>query len=100
MSKFSDLGHRLYTGEVSYDFIGHRRRWYILSGILITISILAVAFRGLTLGIEFKGGADFQAPTTVTTQTVDQVRSAVEASGVPKLNEAVVSTIGSNQVRV
>jgi preprotein translocase subunit SecF len=100
MSKFSDFGHRLYTGEVSYDFIGHRRRWYIFSGILITVSILALLVRGLTLGIEFEGGADFQAPTTVTSQTVDQVRSAVEASGVPNLTEAAVSTIGSSQVRV
>ena len=28
MSKLGQLGHRLYTGEISYDFIGHRRRWY------------------------------------------------------------------------
>jgi preprotein translocase subunit SecF len=100
MSKFSELGHRLYTGEVSYDFIGHRRRWYIVSAILITISILALLVRGLTLGIEFEGGADFQAPTTVTSQTIDQVRSAVEASGVPDLTEASVTTIGNTQVRV
>ena len=36
MSRFCRLGHQLYTGEVSYDFIGHRRRWYIVSAILIT----------------------------------------------------------------
>ncbi len=100
MSKFSELGHRLYTGEVSYDFIGHRRRWYVISGVLLTVSILAILVRGLTLGIEFEGGADFQAPTTVTTQTVGQVRSAVEASGVPDLNEATINTVGGSQVRV
>src|SRR3954451_16003246 len=99
MSKFSELGHGLYTGEVSYDFIGHRRRWYILSGILITISILALLLRGLTLGIEFEGGADFQAPTTVNSQTIDQVRTAVEASGVPDLTEASVTTTEVPQVR-
>ena len=58
-SKFSELGHRLYTGEVSYDFIGRRRRWYLISGALLTISILAILLKGLTLGIEFEGGADF-----------------------------------------
>ena len=101
MSKFSDLGHRLYTGEVSYDFIGHRRRWYILSGILLTVSIVALLARGLTLGIEFQGGADFQAPTKVSAaQMVQPVRDALERSGVPELNEAVVNTIGDNQVRV
>jgi preprotein translocase subunit SecF len=101
MSKFSDLGHRLYTGEVSYDFIGHRRRWYILSGILLTVSILFLLLKGLTLGIEFEGGAEFQAPTTVAATQMEQpVRDAIERSGVPNLNEAVVNTIGSNQVRV
>jgi len=101
MSKFSDLGHRLYTGEVSYDFIGHRRRWYILSGVLLLVSIVALLSRGLTLGIEFEGGAEFQAPTTVAAAQMEQpVRDALERSGVPNLNEAVVNTIGSNQVRV
>ena len=101
MSKFSDLGHRLYTGEVSYDFIGHRRRWYVISGILLTISILALLVRGLTLGIEFEGGADFQAPTKVSAaQMVQPVRDALERSGVPDLGEATVNTIGDSQVRV
>ncbi|SEQ35601.1 protein translocase subunit SecF [Microlunatus flavus] len=100
MSKFSQLGHRLYTGEVSYDFIGRRRRWYVLSGILLGISILAILLKGLTLGIEFEGGADFQAPTTVTAQTKQVVTDAVERAGVQDLGEITVSTIGSNQVRV
>jgi len=38
MSKLGNIGHRLYTGEVSYDFIGHRRRWYLVSAILIGVS--------------------------------------------------------------
>ncbi len=60
MSRFSRIGHRLYTGEVSYDFIGHRRRWYIVSAILIGVSLIALFGRGISWGIEFKGGADFQ----------------------------------------
>ncbi len=100
MSRFGNLGHRLYTGDVSYDFIGHRRRWYTFSAVLLTVSILALLIFKLTLGIEFKGGADFQAPTTVTAQTVDQMKTALENSGVPDLREANVSTIGNNQVRV
>ena len=43
MSRFGNIGHRLYTGEVSYDFIGHRRRWYIISATLIAISLIALA---------------------------------------------------------
>jgi preprotein translocase subunit SecF len=100
MSKLSAIGHRLYTGEVSYDFIGHRRRWYIVSAILIGLSILALAVRGLDFGIEFKGGADFKAATTVTAQTVDSMKDALRNSGVPNLDDSTVNTIGNNQVRV
>jgi preprotein translocase subunit SecF len=100
MSKFGEIGHRLYTGEVSYDFIGHRRRWYLVSAIMIAVSILSLAFRGLDFGIEFKGGADFKAATHVTAQTVDSMREALRNSGVPELDEATVNTIGNNQVRV
>src|SRR5829696_8910897 len=101
MSKVSELGHRLYTGEVSYDFLGRRRRWYALSAILLSISILAVVLRGLTWGIEFSGGADFKASTTTATSTsVAQMRAALEASGVPELDEAEIYTIGDNQIRV
>ena len=60
------LAHRLYTGDIRYDFIGHRKRWYSISGALLLISVLAIAFLGLRLGIEFKGGADFTVPTPVT----------------------------------
>jgi preprotein translocase subunit SecF len=100
MAKLSNLTSRLYTGEISYDFIGHRRRWYIFSAILITVSILALLIRGLVFGIEFRGGADFKAPVQVTEQTVDQVREAVVATGLPELNDSIVNTIGDNQVRV
>jgi preprotein translocase subunit SecF len=100
MSKISQLGHRLYTGEVSYDFLGRRRTWYLLSGVLIAISLLAVLLRGLTWGIEFKGGADFKAPTTVTATSVEEMRAALESSGVPDLDEAIISTIGDTQIRV
>lgn len=100
MSKLSQLGHRLYTGEVSYDFLGRRRTWYVLSGVLIAISLLAVLLRGLTWGIEFKGGADFKAPTTVTATSVEEMRVALESSGVPDLDEAIISTIGDTQIRV
>ena len=100
MSKLGEIGHRLYAGEVSYDFIGHRRRWYLVSAIMIAVSILSLGIRGLDFGIEFKGGADFKAATQVTAQTVDSMRDALRNSGVPDLDESTVNTIGNNQVRV
>ena len=100
MSKLSQFGHKLYTGEVSYNFVAKRRRWYVISAILMIVSIASIGIRGMQWGIEFEGGADFQVQTTVTDQTVSQFQNAVTNSGVPDLTEASVTTIGSNQVRI
>lgn len=96
----NSLAHRLYTGDLSFDFVGRRKTWYVMSGIIIAIALIALLVRGLSLGIEFSGGADFQAPTRVTAQTVDNMRNAVAASGIPELDDATVTTLGDNTVRV
>jgi len=57
-----NLGHRLYEGEVSIDFVGRRKNWYIASAIILLVCIGAVVFRGLNFGIEFRGGAEFTIP--------------------------------------
>ncbi len=93
------LAHRLYSGQVSYDFVKNRKLWYTFSAILLSISILALVIRGLTLGIEFVGGTDFQAPTQVTANTVENVRQAVDEFEVEDLNAAVF-TIGDDAVRI
>jgi preprotein translocase subunit SecF len=100
MSKLSTIGHRLYTGEISYDFIGHRRIWYAISAGLMLISVGAVLVFGLKWGIEFSGGADFQVNTTVTSSTVEDFRTAIEDSGVPDLGESTITTMGDTAVRI
>ena len=100
MPNLRDLGHKLYTGEVSYDFVGHRRRWYVISAILIAVSLLSIGIRGFQWGIEFEGGADFQVQTAVTDTTVTDMQDAVTNSGVPDLDGATVTTVGNDQVRV
>lgn len=100
MSKFGQLGARLYRGEASYDFIGKRKVWFTVSAILVLLSIGGLAFRGLHLGIEFKGGADFVANVKVTDSTVSDFREAVRDTGVEAAQEPVVTTIGNKQVRV
>ena len=95
----SGLAHRLYTGEISYDFVGHRRLWYIVSAILLSVSLGGLLLRGLDLGIEFRGGSDFQAPVRVTSSTVSEVRSVVEASGAPTWGTTVPPMV-NDRVRV
>ena len=56
MSRFGNIGHRLYMGEVSFDFVGRRKIWVAISGVILLAAILGLGLRGLNLGIEFKGG--------------------------------------------
>ena len=60
MAGLRGIGQRLYRGEVSYDFVGRWKLWYALSGVVLLIAISALLVRGLNLGIEFRGGADFE----------------------------------------
>ena len=56
MSRFGNIGHRLFVGEVSIDFVGRRKLWIAISGVILLAAVLGLGIRGLNLGIEFKGG--------------------------------------------
>jgi preprotein translocase subunit SecF len=94
------LAHRLYTGDISYDFVAKRKRWYLISAAALLISLVALLFNGLNWGIEFRGGVDFQAPAKVVASTVGDVRTAVDALNLDGQDDISVTTIGDSQVRV
>ena len=52
---------------IQIDFIGKRKYWFALSGVVLAISIGAIAVKGLNLGIDFKGGTQvtFTSPRAV-----------------------------------
>jgi len=81
MSRLGQIGGRLYRGEVSYEFVGRKRRWYAISGAILLISITALFVRGLDFSVDFKGGAVFQFPASAS-QTVTEVQDAVTHAGV------------------
>ncbi|MBF6345774.1 protein translocase subunit SecF [Nocardia cyriacigeorgica] len=66
---------RLYTGTGGFEIVGRRRLFYTLSAIFLLLSILSIAVRGFTLGIDFAGGSRIQLPAsdTATTQQVEDV---------------------------
>lgn len=96
MSKLSGLGGRLYRGDTSIDFIGKRRRWYALSGLLIIASAFALSLQGLHLGIEFKGGSSYT--VTKTGISIEDARSAVATTSIP--GEVIIQKVGTDKVRV
>ena len=96
MSKFSGLGARLHSGETSVDYIGKRRRWYAISGLLIIASIAALALQGLHLGIEFKGGSSYT--VTKVGASIAQAESALVSAGIT--GEKIIQQVGSDKIRV
>lgn len=100
MSKTHDIAHRLYVGEIEYDFIGKRKLWYRISAVVLLICALALLIRGLNLGIEFRGGSDFQATTANASTKVDEVRKAVASVDLPDSEDINVTSVGSNTIRV
>jgi preprotein translocase subunit SecF len=52
----------LYRGETEIDFIGRRRLWFAISGVVLLISVLSLVTKNLNYGIEFEGGVQVQAP--------------------------------------
>jgi len=78
------------------DIIGKRKIYYIISGIFIVTSIIALLLWGLKFGIDFKGGSileiaypDNKRPET--NQIIDSLKSL-------KLNDLRISPVGDNGV--
>ncbi|HEX6678062.1 MAG TPA: protein translocase subunit SecF [Actinomycetes bacterium] len=70
------IASRLYHGDVSIDFVGRWRRWAVLSGAVMLISLVSLVVPGLRFGIDFKGGSVFRAEATKPV-TETQVRDAL-----------------------
>jgi preprotein translocase subunit SecF len=84
---------RLYRGETSFDFVGRRRWWYLISGTIILAGLISLGTRGLNLGIEFKGGTAWVVPANRATVT-DATKAAESAGVTPSVVQSL--GIGSN----
>ena len=82
MARLTEVGGRLYRGEVSVNFVGRRRLWYAISGAIVLVSLVSLLVRGLDFSVEFKGGAVFQVSKAPASVTLSQVQTAVSDAGV------------------
>ncbi len=60
-----------------FPIIKNRQYWYLLSGLLVTVSIVLWIFWGLNLGIDFTGGTLLQVKYTEQEVTVEQIKSVL-----------------------
>ncbi len=94
MSKFSDLGNALYSGDRSIDFVGRRKLWYTVAAIVVGLAVLIPTLRGgFQFGIEFRGGSEFRV-TAVSKQGTDIALRAVQKV-VPNA-EPIITIVGSD----
>lgn len=72
---------RLYTGTGAFEFVAKRKMWYFISLGFLVVSILAMAIRGFTFGVDFTGGSKLNMPIgdseIATEQVVEVYRDAV-----------------------
>jgi preprotein translocase subunit SecF len=103
MSKFGEMGHNLYQGKLSINFVGRKWLWYSISGVIVLVAILGMTTRGLNLGIEFTGGVEYQVSVPAgqaNEATVVKLRNAVASSGIPAAKAPIVNTSGQDKIRI
>lgn len=83
----------LFRFQREFQFIAHRRRAFIVSGVLLLLSLGSIAVQGLQLGIDFTGGylieVGFAQPTEL-----QPVRDTLAGGG---FGDARVQHFGSNR---
>ncbi len=90
-----------YHERTNFQFIKHSRRWLILSGTLILISLSALVFRGLNLSIEFEGGTAWQVTMAGGKNASTQdVRDLLDPLGFTDAKVSTLSGSSGDSVRV
>jgi preprotein translocase subunit SecF len=81
---------REYT-QFHFDFMAQRKLWLMVSALMLVVSVLSVAIRGLNFGIDFTGGTVIELGYREPVE-LHGVRSALETGG---LNGAVAQHFGT-----
>jgi preprotein translocase subunit SecF len=97
MPSFATFGNQLYTGERSISFVARQRLWYAISGVVIILSLIGLFGRHLNLGLEFKGGSQFQVANAKTTEDVPGVQAV---HSIAPNADAEVTKLGKDTIRV
>lgn len=98
MSRFTDFGNSLYTGERSFNFVARRWTWYAVSAALIAAAVIITTLRGgFAFGIEFRGGSELRvsSPAIVSVDIAQEAAASVIGDA-----EARVSVVGQDSIRV
>ncbi len=67
--------------DTKFDFVSQRRKFYIVSGIILVIGVGSFIFKGFGLGIDFKGGRSYTIRFEQNVSTDDVRKVMTEALG-------------------
>ncbi|MDR1761630.1 MAG: protein translocase subunit SecDF [Bacteroidales bacterium] len=82
--------------NVHIDFMGHRKRYYVISGIIIGICILSIVVRGFQVGVDFKGGRSY-----IVAVEGDRNVETIEESLAKQFGKVPeVKTYGTNSIKI
>ncbi|WP_136520060.1 MULTISPECIES: protein translocase subunit SecF [Cellulomonas] len=96
-SGFAQWGNDLYTGRRSYDVVGRRRRFYLVSGVLVLLSLVLLVRPGLNPGIDFRGGSQF---TVSDVRDQDQELAVETVQSVSPDEVPRVTNVGASSLRI
>ena len=74
------LWRNLYRGETEFDFVRHRRRFFVISAVIVGVSLLSLLIRGLDGSVDFTGGAIVEAPN-ISAEGVAEYRDGLAEIG-------------------
>ena len=101
MGKFSRLGNDLYSGEKSIDFVGRKWLWYSISAVIVLLAVLGLSVKGLDMGIEFVGGAEYKVKVAQADQALaDELRADIADTGIDAAQQPVVTTSGQDAILI
>jgi preprotein translocase subunit SecF len=82
---------RILSGKTHIDFMGRRKMAFIISAILMVLSVVSLATRGLNFGLDFTGGMLIEV-SYPSAPLIADVRANLYGAG---LDDAVVQTFGT-----
>ena len=95
MSLFS----RLYRGETTFDFVGRKRIGFIISAVLLTVSVVSLVTLKLNLGVDFEGGTVIEVENPADASVPD-IRDVLRDFGLESATIQLTSGGSASGVRV
>jgi SecD/SecF fusion protein len=78
-SKFTENAFK----NLNFDFLGRRKAFYVVSGLIVLIGISSLFIRGLNYGVDFKGGRSYVVRFEEPVSTLDIASSLKDYFGEP-----------------